>query len=312
MQRRDALAALCAWPALVKAGPRIAHALLVGVSVYPRLNGKALPGAANDVALMARTVEALGVAPEHLTRLAEDALPPTRARIVEALAALAASARPGDWLLVYFSGHGAQVPARSGREGDGLDEVFLPRDTEAWDPERREVRGALRDKDIAAALHRIRARGAHVWAIFDTCHAADMTRQAGSGRGPLWRFASPADLSIPLPLWLKQWQRGLSASPRRRTATVPGHGQFVGFYAAQEGEGAIEERLPDPAAPAETRLYGLFTHRLALAVPQWLAEPQTATFASLAAGVRQGYGDRPFPTPEFVGALERRPDLGRP
>ena len=305
------------------AGHATNRALLVGVSAYPNLTGKDLPGAANDVALMTLTVAALGFAPQHVVRLSEDpdATLPTRAHIVGALATLAEQAQAGDWVLVYLSGHGAQVPVRRGSrrtESDGLDEVFLPRDTQAWHPQRHEVKGALRDKDIGAALRRIQAKGAHVWAVFDTCHAADMTRRAGAiGAASAWRFASPADLRIPLPPWLASWQRSLRGSGHgdaviaQRVSRLPARqlgGDFVGFYAAQEGEGSLEELLPDPAEPTQQRVFGLFTYQLAQAVRGgW-----TGSFASLAEAIKRGYADRPFPNPQFVGALSLRPAFGAP
>ena len=315
------------------AGHATNRALLVGVSAYPNLPGKALPGAANDLVLMVQTVAALGFAPQHVVRLSEDtgAALPTRAHIVAALAALAEQAQPGDWVLVYFSGHGAQVPPRKGlnhkdrrTEADGLDEVFLPRDTQAWHPARHEVKGALRDKEIGAALRRIQAKGAHVWAVFDTCHAADMTRRpSGLAAASAWRFASPADLQIPLPLWLASWQRSLRGNGtgnRTQTgdaastlhvdhaATGKLGGDFVGFYAAQEGEGSLEELLPDPAEPTQRRAYGLFTYQLAHAVRGgW-----TGSFAALSEAIKRGYADRPFPTPQFVGDLGLRPEFGAP
>lgn len=311
MKKRSlALALLCLACTVASATNR---ALLVGVSAYPNLPGKSLPGAANDLALMGQTVAMLGFAPAHVIRLSEEpgAALPTRVHIVSALAALAAQAQPGDWVLVYLSGHGAQVPVRKGgqnTEADGLDEVFLPRDTQAWRPERHEVKGALRDKDLGAALRRIQAKGAHVWAVLDTCHAADMTRRPASAAAATatWRFASPADLKIPLPLWLASWQRSLAAPTAlgsHRPAARDLVGQFVGFYAAQEGEGSLEELLPDPTPPGLARPYGLFTYQLALAVRGgW-----PGSFAALAEAIKRGYADRPFPTPQFVGALSSRP-----
>ena len=312
--RALALALLCAL------GTSTSHAanraLLVGVSAYPHLLGKDLPGVANDVALMGQVAAKLGFAPQHVTRLSEepgDALP-TRAHIVGALATLAEQAQPGDWVLVYLSGHGAQVPVRRGShstEADGLDEVFLPRDTQAWQPARQLVKGALRDKDIGAALRRIQAKGANVWAVFDTCHAADMTRRpSGIGAAAVWRFASPADLQIPLSMWLDRWQHSLRGKGDAASVLRVSHpagrklgGDFVGFYAAEQGEGSLEERLPDPAEPTRQRAYGLFTYQLAQAVHGgW-----SGSFAALAEAIKRGYADRPFPNPQFVGALSQRP-----
>ncbi len=41
---------------------------------------------------------------------------------------LASETRPGDRVIIYYSGHGSQVPDRNGDEEDGLDETFVPTD----------------------------------------------------------------------------------------------------------------------------------------------------------------------------------------
>ncbi|WP_397534705.1 caspase domain-containing protein [Roseateles sp.] len=288
------------------------HALLVGVSAYPGLPGRSLEGPANDVRLMQQTLAGMGLAEDQLTVLAERGGGlPTRTNILRSLARLANQSQPGDWVLVYFSGHGAQVPQRPASpgervEGDGLDEVFLPRDTQHWDAQRQEVRGALRDKELGAALRRIQARGAHVWAVFDTCHAADMLR--GPGGAAAWRFLGPEALHIPMSLWSERWRNslrrqlpglrsGAAAVPRKVGAPAPG--RYIGFFSSQEGEGTFEVLLPDPQDPAQQRRYGLFTYQLAVAARDW-----TGGLGELARRIEQGYRERPFPTPQFVGELE--------
>ncbi|MBB4845994.1 hypothetical protein HNP55_004548 [Paucibacter oligotrophus] len=293
------------------------HALLVGVSAYPHLPGKSLEGPANDVALMARSLAELGFEAGQVRVLSEaSGEPPTRAAIVQNLARLAGQARAGDWVLVYLSGHGAQVPQpqqawrKSGgrREADGLQEVFLPRDTWRWSAEQQAVQGALPDREIGQALQRIRSRGAHVWAVLDTCHAADLLRRPGHAE--TWRYASPLELQIPLPLWLARWQEGLQRGGLQRPPPAERHpsagveGQFVGFFAAQEDEGALEELLPAPDGGPRQR-YGLFTYRLALALRGW-----QGSFLDLAEALRASYRERPFPHPQFVGALSSRPGFG--
>jgi len=307
-------AAACLMLAVCASLPAVAadRALLVGVSVYPNLPGKSLEGPANDVKLMQRTLSGLGLADEQMTLLSEAGGGlPTRANILRGLARLASDSRPGDWVLVYFSGHGAQVPQRPAGpgewvEGDGLDEVFLPRDTQAWDPARHEVRGALRDKELGAALRRIQARGANVWVVFDTCHAADMLRGPGAAAG--WRFLGPQALQIPLSLWIERWRTSLRRqslglrSPATQSGAATGRitpGRYVGFFSSQEGEGTLEELRPDPQDPTQQRRFGLFTYEFALAAQAW-----TGSLAVLARRIEQAYRERPFPTPQFVGTLD--------
>ncbi len=283
------------------------RALLIGVSAYPHLPDKNLAGAANDVQLMAKTVAGLGFAPAQVQVLSEaSGALPTRSNILSALAGLARQAQPGDWVLVYLSGHGAQVPkAKQGEKSvSGLDEVFLPRDTQLWNPQEQAVLGAVRDQELGAALTRIRAKGAHVWAILDTCHAADMLRQPGRSLG--WRFISPEALHIPMQLWGAHWGSHTQRSVTRRPASHGvSTGSYVAFFSSQKGEGSAEELLPDPEATAQKKRFGLFTYKFALAAQDW-----RGSFKLLAQGIEAKYQDRPFPTPEFVGPLDVTPPFG--
>lgn len=271
------------------------QALLVGVSEYPALPERRLAGPANDVRLMVRSLSSLGWQPGQMQVLAEqgDAMP-SRANILQALARLAQSSRSGDWVLLYFSGHGAQVPSKT-----GLDEVFLPRDTAFWDAQRQEVKGALRDKELAAALQRIRAQGANVWAVFDTCHAADMLRGRASGRA---RFISAPELRIPVQLWTSAQSAPVPVLRQMRHHAGTRQGEYIGFFAASKDEGSLEESLPDPFDGDKRERYGLFTWALA----QALRESAPSDFAALARRIAAVYAERPFPTPEFIGRLEQR------
>ena len=132
------LAALAALVLPLRAEHR---AVLVGVSDYSVLDAD-LNGPKNDVRLMAEVLAARGVPPAEMTVLTSDPSglpagarsgPPTRAAIMAALADVSARANPGDTVVFYFSGHGAQAPDQSGDEGGGYDEIFLPADEDKMD-----------------------------------------------------------------------------------------------------------------------------------------------------------------------------------
>jgi hypothetical protein len=295
------------------------RALLVGVSVYPHLTGKQLDGPVNDLRLMRSVVALLGVHSDNVTELSEAAGPsrqPTRAHIVAHLERLAQLSAPGDWVLLYFSGHGAQVPQtpatrRAHPEPDGMDEVFLPRDTARWVPGRGVVEGAIVDDEFARLFGHIHARGAQVWAIFDTCHAGDVTRAGGpadDGR-PVWRRVAAQDLGIaPRALHPRQarGRAGMTengeASRRPLTSLRVPAPQTVAFFASQADEPAAEELFIDPLE-GKTRLrFGVFTYHLHEA----LMRGDSGNFASLAKAVELAYRARPFPTPQFTGDLGLR------
>ena len=94
------------------------RALLVGVSDYLVLEAD-LKGPASDVRLMAETLQARGVDPAMITALTSDPAgldpalttgAPVRQAILAAMSALSRAAQPGDTVIFYFSGHGAQAP----------------------------------------------------------------------------------------------------------------------------------------------------------------------------------------------------------
>ncbi|MBL9054760.1 MAG: caspase family protein, partial [Rhodobacteraceae bacterium] len=146
-----ALLALLAAPAAAET-----RALLVGVSDYTVLDAD-LKGPADDVRLMAGVLAARGVAPGAMVALTSDASgldpaiatgQPTRAAILQAMAALEAGAAPGDTVVFYFSGHGAEAPDLSGDEGGGYDEILLPADAAGWKGAIGAVENAILDDEL--------------------------------------------------------------------------------------------------------------------------------------------------------------------
>ena len=165
------------------------HALLIGASTYPNLKEEFwLKGPANDVALVQTyltTAAPVPFAPENVVVLADGVAgtsAPTLNAIRTAFADLAGKAQAGDFVYLHFSGHGSQAPAKDpSTELDGLDELFLPVDIGPWNDTVGEVENALVDDEIGQMIDAIRAKGAHVWAVFDSCHSGTATRAAPFG-----------------------------------------------------------------------------------------------------------------------------------
>lgn len=254
------------------------HALLVGVSEYPSLSERhQLIGPSNDVVLMQRLLESRGFPPERITVLADgvdtaDGLP-TRATIKGAFDALIEQAGEGDFVYMHFSGHGAQQPVTedtAAGEPDGLDEIFLPRDVGAWDGTIEQIENAIIDDEIGEVLDALMAKGAFVWAVFDNCHAATMTR-AFPEDGWRDRTVSMDDLGIP-----EEAQRRAEALRFRGAGTpaaaapvdvrgdAAAGGGYVAFFGAQSNEAAPELRLPRGRPGRQS--HGLLTYTLASAL----------------------------------------------
>lgn len=288
------------------------HALLVGVSRYAVFAGderRQLAGPANDVQLMRTLLERRGFAASAVRVLADGVVgadAPTRAAILDALDGLAARVAPGDQVLLYFAGHGAQMPADpqtpQGRaENDGLHEIFLPADTGRWNPATRRVDGAIADHELVERLDALTGRGAFVFAIFDTCHSATSLR-AVAGAATRWRRVEADALGIPAST--RALATASSAVPGLARA-APSKAGFVAFYAAQTTELTPEMPLPNGTGGA---VHGLFTYTLAEA----LTAAPLASYRQLAQFVFARYAAQNLstPTPLVTGNALDTPVFG--
>ncbi|MEM6480583.1 MAG: caspase family protein [Pseudomonadota bacterium] len=252
------------------------HAVLIGVSDYgasvaqlaPRLNG---PG--NDVALMydliaearfdAANVAVLTSRAHLLSQtVGTSVTKPTRRAIMDALENLVERVSTGDQVLLYFAGHGAQLPNQNtdwlDDEPDGLDEVFLPSDFEIIEENgNRYANNEIRDDEIGNIIDRLLARGAHVWLIADTCHAGTLRR--GEGRWLVPRQLSLVDKTMSKP----ERQTDSSARLAEPRDTV---GRFVAFYGADAGALAYETQVQDYHQSEGMIVHGVMTWALGKAI----------------------------------------------
>ena len=307
--------------------PRTYRALLVACTAYPNLPPKvALIGPNHDAVLVRdyllnSTPSSVKFAPKNVTLLADGvdgaAGSPTHAGIKAALADLAAKAERGDFIYLHLSGHGAQQPqVKEGDETDGLDEIFLPADTDKWTERDKGVPNALIDNEIGEALTAIRDKGAFVWAVFDCCHSGTATR-AAEVTDEMDRkvefldlvdddqkdeAAKVYDASINA-----AGTRGFDENGQRKpafnlptSAESTAQGGLVAFYAAQSIETTPEMPLPKGLEGA-TR-YGLFTYTIFSKI----AENPNSTYRQLGQALLQQYlaDGRTKPTPLFEGQLD--------
>ncbi|MFC0591235.1 caspase family protein [Ottowia pentelensis] len=287
------------------------RALLIGVSELPgQPAANWLQAPRNDVRLMQRALLAQGWQPSTIQTLA-DGVPgagsPDMSAIHAALGHLLAQSVPGDFVLLYFSGHGARVLDfhKQYREPDGLAEMFLARD------------GALRDVEIGRWVQAFLARGAFVWAVFDTCSAASMTRGgADTNRPPM-----PEDAADD-PVRFRGLELGQLSAVARKRALAPidvGVGasddtlfvppaRYVAFFAAESHQTTPELRLPRGQFGAET--HGLLTWSIAEALHQrpstWRAlfNDVLMRYAPVIDELEQRFPTRELPSPVAEGSLD--------
>lgn len=250
------------------------HALLVGVSRYPALSEKfQLKGPPNDVALMKRLLIEKFDFPdnEDVIRILSEAEGiknssrlPTRENICREFTRLSKITQNGENVVVFMAGHGSQQPQNvedEYPEQDGLDQIFLPRDTGPWKDglEGRGVQNCITDNEISKWLRQISAKGAHIWAIFDCCHSGDITR----GVGETERYIPEGNDGLAIP------ESSIAKSNKKRgqSRLILDHGVMeVGrqdnlalLYACQRNEKAVERNLPFSNSDSH---YGLLTYCL--------------------------------------------------
>jgi hypothetical protein len=236
------------------------RALLVGVSDYPKetVGDLQLAGPKNDVALMIDTLARLGVPAQNTIVLADglestaagrpaDGLP-TRGAILGALDRLAAEAGPGDFVLVYLSGHGSQQPMVDAArhevaKADGLEEIFLPIDIGVWEDSVGAVKNALVDWELGRAVTAIRAKGARVWVVVDACHSGTMTR---AGADAVAKQVPASVLRIPEKALAEAHARAVA----KTAAATRGAASGARPRPAGWGFGAVVGAAATPATPA--------------------------------------------------------------
>jgi len=91
----------------------------------------------------------------------------TKKAMQSEISKLIGRAREGDVLLFHYSGHGANVPDRSGDEADNRDEILCPTDLDWKDP--------LLDDWLRAEFDKLPA-GVNLTVIMDCCHSGTNTR----------------------------------------------------------------------------------------------------------------------------------------
>jgi|GEM_PF-1671813 len=194
MWKRMAVVALTGWTlALVgSTGSEVyaeptKRALLIGIDEYESDEISDLAGCANDVDLMKSVlIGKFDFAPDDVLALKDEAA--TRTGIIEAIRSHLGQSESGDIAFVHYSGHGSQMPDRSGDEADGWDETIVPHDSrggEVFDISDDEINGLMRE---------LSAKTPHVVFVMDSCHSGTAARAVLAGNVPR---KAPADERTP-------------------------------------------------------------------------------------------------------------------
>jgi len=301
-------AALPAWA--------VQRALLVGVSeLVNQPQALWLQAPRNDVMLMRDTLLKQGFGAGDITLLADGvsgAALPEAQRIHQALGRLLAQSKSGDFVLLYFSGHGTRLRDATKRyqEPDGLAENFLARDVRGVVGAAATLGGGVRDVDFDAWISAFLARNVFVWSVFDTCSAASMTR--GVPVSPPPGSAEPGDDEVRFRGvrvdQLAGGPAGASAGSAAPASIATPRARYVAFFASESHQVTPELRLPRHSRAG--RPQGLLTWAVSEAL---LRRPATwrelfdgvlAVYPPVIEELETRFPDRELPSPVAEGNLD--------
>ncbi|HWZ73634.1 MAG TPA: caspase family protein [Casimicrobiaceae bacterium] len=156
------------------------RALLVGINDYPDPRNK-LEGCVNDAFLMSSVLQECGFNAGEIRVVLNDRA--TTQAILDRLHWLLDDVHDGDQRMLFYSGHGAQIPEYGPQgEPDHVDECLVPFDFD-WSPAH-----AITDKQFCEFYSQLPYES-HFVAVFDCCHSGGLTRDGG----PRVRGLTPPD-----------------------------------------------------------------------------------------------------------------------
>lgn len=142
-------------------------ALLIGINYFN--TDAELLGCSNDIRnVRDMLIKTFNYDAKNINVLSEEGtnIRPIRSVIENGINQLVANCKSGDTLLLYYSGHGAQVNDNTGDETDGMDEVIVPLDYIQ--------RGVITDDWLHINLVTRIPQGANLWVFMDCCHSGTM------------------------------------------------------------------------------------------------------------------------------------------
>jgi len=214
------------------------RALLIGINNYPD-EASRLEGCVNDVFLVSSVLQEIGFDAEDIRVVLDERA--TGAAIRERIDWLLDGTADGQERVLYYSGHGAQLPDYNPAEVvDHVDECLVPYDFH-WTQE-----SGITDDDFLQYYSAL-SYGAKFYAIFDCCHSGGLTR---NGARKIRAMIPPDDIRHRMLQWNKKeqmWQeRDLGSLNRNFGGSHAERAKFM-------GEKGSTKRLGTAMSLRETR-----------------------------------------------------------
>ena len=277
-------------------------ALIIAIAKYPRASGYQRLSSNNDVPLIRAALLRQGFDSSAIRVLADSQA--TRAGILQALDALVAESRPGDVVVVHYSGHGHQMTDDNGDEEDGLDELWVPFDARSdVDPATYKGEYHIKDDQLEPIFQHLRQQispGGNLIVFIDACHSGSATRSAMPVRGGLPPIGKPAGTRTATRGGTPTGSGWFAPMPVTRggNGTAPGLAPMVVFSAARQDQLATEVELKGEDKSAGSLSVGL-SHVLATLNG---AEGQVITYRAVFDQLKSWMqGEVPLQSPQLEG-----------
>lgn len=167
------------------------YGLIIAVGDYPPKTGWSSISSKNDVPLIKNVLLKQNFKPENITVLVNAEA--TRSGILKAIENLQAKLKPGDIVVVHYSGHGQQIFDNNGDEIDDKDEAIVPYDALVRYTSNYKGENHIRDDELGNIIANFRntlGKDGQLLFLLDSCHSGSATR-GGKARGGEGTFAPP-------------------------------------------------------------------------------------------------------------------------
>jgi metacaspase-1 len=170
------------------------RALIIAVGKYNYSVTRWAPiSSTSDIPLIKNALLQQGFGESNITVIQDQEA--TKAGIMMSFDKLLEQTKPGDVVLVHYSGHGQQIQDNDGDELDGYDEALIPIDAHLMFRKGvYEGENHLRDDEIGIFLDKIRQKAGekgNILLVIDACHSGTSSRGEAIARGTDVPFSEP-------------------------------------------------------------------------------------------------------------------------
>lgn len=167
------------------------YSLIIAVGDYPARTGWSTISSANDVPLIKGALLKQDFKEENIVVLLNEQA--TRLGILKAIEDLQSRIKPGDIVVIHYSGHGQQIFDNNGDEIDDKDESLVPYDALVRYTSNYKGENHIRDDELGNIIANFRNKlgeNGQLLILLDSCHSGSASR-GGKSRGGEATFQPP-------------------------------------------------------------------------------------------------------------------------